>query len=409
MQDESWREGALRAMLTVAAVVTPAAAMLAIALRAPPRPWLDTLVLASAGLAMPLLRIWPRLSTSTRAAAAIAVLFTTSVYVIARSGLAPGVTVLLSLTSVFGAIYFNRVVGYALLGLGAAAFVAVGWLVTTGALAPPPDMFDPHQFQNWVRVAGTFALLAGLLTSAVAFIIRQVEASGRQLRTAYGHLGQLHLRLEAAKDNERRFLAHELHDELGQSLTALKLSLQLAARGAGPTAGAGPVGDTIGLVDDLIKRVRRMSGDLRPPLLDEVGLIPALRAHLDGQAALSGVTMALETDEPVSSTAPGRLQPDLEMTCFRVVQESVTNALRHAAARNIRVHIGLRPDRVLLSIRDDGQGFDPAATLEAAAAAGHLGVVGMRERIRAQEGLFRFESRPGAGTTVAIELPTAPR
>jgi len=398
MRDESWREGALRAMLTVAAVVAPVVAALAIAVRAPPRPSMDTLVLACVGLAMPLLRFWPRMTTATRAAAAIAVLFSAGVYTIARTGLAPGVAVLLATAAVFGAIYFHRFVGYALIVLGAAAFVTVGWLVTRGALVLPPDVFDPHRFQNWVRVAGTFALLAGLLTSAVAFVIRQVEASGRQLRTAYGQLGQLHRRLEAAKDDERRFLAHELHDELGQSLTALKLSLQLAEPGDG---------DRIGLIDDLIARVRRMSGDLRPPLLDEVGLIPALRAHLDGQAAISGVTMALATDEPLPGAATARLPPDLEMTCFRVVQESVTNVLRHAAARNVRVHISVRPDRVLLSIRDDGRGFDPAATLDAAAAAGHLGVVGMRERIHAQEGVFRFQSRPGAGTTVAVELPTA--
>jgi signal transduction histidine kinase len=200
---------------------------------------------------------------------------------------------------------------------------------------------------------------------------------------------------------ERRFLAPDLHDVLGQLLTAHKLRIKLRAGGAAAAADEDP----LVIVDDLITRVRRMSGDLRPPLLDEVGLVPAVRAYLDSQATLSGVAMALETDDG-EGDAP-RLDAEVEITCFRIVQEAITNAIRHAAARDLRVRIARTPERVALRIHDDGRGFDVDVRLESAAAAGHLGVVGMRERVRAHGGDFRLQSRPGAGTTIEVDLPLA--
>ena len=115
---------------------------------------------------------------------------------------------------------------------------------------------------------------------------------------------------------------------------------------------------------------------------------------------LSGVAMELETPTLKSD----RLTPEIEITCFRVVQESIVNALRHAAAPLVRVRVTRDGAGVRLSVRDEGRGFDPA-TLDHAAAAGRLGVVGMRERVRASGGAFSLRSCPGAGTTVAIELP----
>ena len=97
----------------------------------------------------------------------------------------------------------------------------------------------------------------------------------------------------------------------------------------------------------------------------------------------------------------------MEIACFRVAQESITNVLRHASARKITVRIARQPHSVRLAIQDDGRGFNPAATLEAAAAGGHLGIVGMRERARAGGGTFKLASQPGKGTTVEIELPIA--
>jgi signal transduction histidine kinase len=400
----SWRDDALHSLLGVAAVVAPPAAVLAVIVRAPPRPVLDTVVILAVGLLLPLLRFLPGLTFKARAATTTAALYGAGVFVLCRVGLAPGASLLLVIAGTFGALYFGRIAGYAIIGLGAAAFVIVGSLVAQRVLPLPGDMFDPHFFQNWFRVGAIFALLGSLLTSIAAFVVGRVEASARDLRVAYERLGQLHSRLESTKEEERRFLAHELHDELGQLLTALKLRIKL--RAGAPVASAAPPADDdpLVLVDDLIGRVRRMSGDLRPPLLDEVGLVPAVRAYLDSQSALSGVAMLLEADDGV--TAP-RLGADVEITCFRIVQEAITNAIRHAAARDLRVRISRTPERVALRIHDDGRGFDVDVRLESAAAAGHLGVVGMRERVRAHGGDFRLQSRPGAGTTIEVELPLA--
>lgn len=173
------------------------------------------------------------------------------------------------------------------------------------------------------------------------------------------------------------------------------VKLRLAAPGAD---GA----ETIRLVDGMIDRVRKISADLRPPLLDEVGLFPALRAHVDAQSALSGVPIELDTDE-----VDGRdLDSGREIACFRVVQEAITNALRHASARRIRVRVIRRPTSLSLTIVDDGRGFDTAAL--AATSAGHLGVAGMQERVRARGGTFRVSSQPGSGTSVEVEMPIGP-
>ena len=332
----------------------------------------------------------------------MALFYGAGLFVLARSGLSPGAALLVASASVFCAIFFGRLVGYATILFGALAFVVVGWLVTHGPVVLDTEMFDARRFENWVRVGGIFALFASLLTSGVAFVIGRVEASARDLRVAYERLGLLHLRLESSKEEERRFLARELHDEFGQLLTALKLRLQAGAR-----AGAGPAAepDAIAVIDDLIARVRRMSGDLRPPLLDEVGLVPAVRAYLDTQAAISGVSMTLDAKEPPAGAPP--LGGDVEITCFRVVQEAVTNALRHAAPRALRVHLDRGADRIALRVSDDGRGFDVDVRLDGAAAAGHLGVVGMRERVLAHGGGFRLWSRPGAGTTIEVDLPLA--
>jgi signal transduction histidine kinase len=395
-----WRAPTLRGMFKVAAIVAPLASLLAIFLRE--RRGLDTVVIGGAGLAMPVLLFTRRVPLGARATAAIAVLLGAGTFMLLRGGLAPGAALLFAVAGVFGAVSFGRAGGYVVIGVGALAILVVGWLVTSGLVPFPPADFDPHRFRNWYRVAAIFGLIASLLTSAVSFVIRRVEASARDLRVAYERLGQLHLRLESAKEDERRFLAHELHDEFGQLLTALKL--QLAARdaemGGGPQTGHA---DSFAVIDDLIARVRRMSGDLRPPLLDEIGLVPALRAFLESQSAISGVAMTLEAKDPEAG-AP-RLGPDLEITCFRIVQEAITNALRHAGARDLRVHLERGPDRLALRISDDGRGFDVGVRLEGAAAAGHLGVVGMRERVRAHGGGFRLRSRPGAGTTIEVELP----
>jgi signal transduction histidine kinase len=408
---EPWRDSVLRGMLTVAAVITPVMAVLALFLRPSPRSWLDHVVIASCGVLVPALRIVPGFGIRRRASAAIVILFITGVYVLSRAGFAAGVTVMLVSIALMGVVYVGRRLGFVLIALSALAHLAVGLLVSNGIIRLDGREVDPMMMQNWIRMAAITSMLAILLANMIDSVIRHVEASSSaatealdKLRKAYERLGRLHDRLEVAKEDERRFLAHELHDELGQTLTALKLRLQLGARGG--AAPADSAGEAVALVDNLIARVRKMSVDLRPPLLDEVGLVPALRAYLEAQSSLSGVAMELEEGtEKTPLHLDGRLPPDLEIACFRVVQESITNALRHASARHVSVLIVRRAAAVTLSVKDDGRGFDVSGTLDVAAAQGHLGVVGMRERVRARGGTFQVISHPGMGTAVTVDLP----
>ena len=408
---EPWRESVLRAMLTVAAVITPALSFLALFIKPSPRSTPDYLIIASCGIVIPLLRLAPGLTVRRRASATIAVLFFTGVYVLSRAGFAAGVGVVLVAITLMGVIYVGRRLGVVMIVLTAAAHLSVGLLVTRGVLHLDEREVDPMLMQNWFRMAAVVSLIAALLVMMIDSVIRHVEANEHaatealgKLRGAYERLGLLNKRLEVAKEEERRFLAHELHDELGQTLTALKLRLQLGARAGAPALDG--VGDAVALVDNLIARVRKMSVDLRPPLLDEVGLVPALRAYLESQSGVSGVAMELEEGtEKTPLRIDGRLPTELEIACFRVAQESITNALRHASARRVSVMIVQRASGITLSVKDDGRGFDVAGTIETAAAEGHLGVIGMRERVRAYGGTFQVISHRGMGTTVTVDLP----
>lgn len=247
--------------------------------------------------------------------------------------------------------------------------------------------------RQWSPEAQVCAASLGDL-AALALAAAERRAREQELRAAYEQLGRLHRRVETAKEAERRHLARELHDELGQSLTALKLRLQLAKSGKTPDE---QLGAAIGVVDDLIDRTRRLSLDLRPPLLDEAGLAAAVRAYLEGNAALTGVDVALDT-----GGLERELPPEIETAAFRVVQESLTNVVRHAHARHVDVAMRVADDRLHIRVRDDGCGFDRAVIGR------HFGVLGMTERVRGLGGSFAIESRAGEGTIVDASLPLAP-
>ena len=412
-------------MLTVAAFIAPPVVTSALLLRVGRPSPVDALVLAMTGVLLPVYRLM-RGSLATRSLLMLATACSTSIFLLGRIGLTAGLSVSLATFSVLALITASRRIGFTIIAGTALAYLGAGFLASRHVLTLTAVDTDPYRFRNWLRMGTTSSLLSLLLMMVIDFVIRHVEANGRavsealvrlqmataeraqqeqDLRAAYDRLGQLHQKLEATKEEERRFLSRELHDELGQTLTALKLRLQLGERATAPTSNlTNPMIEPIALVDDLISRVRKISVDLRPPLLDEVGLVSALRVYLDSQAELSGLAIELQAD---GAGASSRLPSDLEIACFRVVQESITNALRHAGSRRIKVRIARSATAISLSVADDGRGFN-LGTLDEAAATGHLGVLGMRERIRARGGRFTLTSAPGAGTTVEVELEAPP-
>jgi signal transduction histidine kinase len=397
-----WRRGVQGAMLTVAALVAPPVVVATIVLRSGSWSRLDTAVILSVGILVPLCRL-VRGPLAVRAHVLLAAGFGLALYFLGRNGLAGGLSVALITFAILASISSSRWLGVAFVLVTLVAYISVGLLAQGHHVMVNATASNPLIFRNWIRIGGVNALLALLLISVVDFVVRKVEANARAANEALKWLRAAYDKLETAKEDERRFLSHELHDELGQTLTALKLRLQVAARAeAGPDGERSPLAQPLAIVDDLIARVRQISLDLRPPLLDEVGLVPALRAYLQSQAAVSGLAIELHAEDPDGET-PFRLPADHEIACFRVVQEAITNVLRHAGARRIDVHVARSGNRVSLSIQDDGRGFDPV-TLDEAATRGHLGVPGMRERILARGGQFRLTSTPGQGTTVRVDL-----
>jgi two-component system sensor histidine kinase UhpB len=240
--------------------------------------------------------------------------------------------------------------------------------------------------------------------------LAEIQAVGRdvtELRGAMGELGaarerlqQLSRRLLEVQESERKRLARELHDDIGQALTALKLNLEALQRGRDSASYGERVREALETTQHTLERVRQLSLSLRPLQLDDLGLAAALRSHLDRQATLAGVAPHLEIEN-----VPERLNAEVETACFRVAQEAVNNIVRHARAQNMWLRLAVDGERLLLAVRDDGIGFDVQAAQRRAALGASLGVVSMGERAALAGGTLRIESAPGAGTVVLACFP----
>jgi PAS domain S-box-containing protein len=217
-------------------------------------------------------------------------------------------------------------------------------------------------------------------------------------RLARGRLEVLSRRLIHAQEDERRQIARELHDEIGQALTAVKINLQGLGRSA--SGADGRTADCIALVDETLRRARGMAMDLRPPLLDDLGLVYALQWYVEQHARRTGLEGRFVAE-------PERLRAALEIetACFRVAQEALTNIARHAGASRFGVELSGRDGGLELVVRDDGCGFDPVGALDRAAGGASLGLVGMRERVELVGGKIAFVSAPGQGTEVRVSIP----
>jgi signal transduction histidine kinase/ligand-binding sensor domain-containing protein len=290
------------------------------------------------------------------------------------------------------------------------------------AMSPPLsfEIVPPFWMTPWFRAAAAVSLLllaVGLhlarmhtLESRNAVLenleqqreraLERARQSQRELEDAYAGLRQLTGRLESAKEDERQRISRELHDEFGQTLTAAKITLQMLRTSTVDPAVADGLAQSVTMVDGMIRQARDIARGLRPPLLDEAGLVPALEHHLNSAAERSGLRIELHA-EPGAAEAPA----GLNTTVFRVVQEAVSNALRHADARLISVRLYSEPGALHLMIEDDGIGFDAAAVNQRIKRGEHLGLLGMTERVHNAGGTIDIGARPGGGSRFEVRLP----
>jgi signal transduction histidine kinase len=409
---ESWRQRVLEGALRIASILMPVLVLVVLATRQIDSidGFMVALVALVAGVVA--LRFLPQLGFQWRAGLFIAAMQLAGIDSIVSLGLLPSSGMAALLSVCFTGIFFGKRAMSMVMVVTPLAYLVVGALVTSGMHRIGVGQTDPMVMSHWVRVAGLIALLSATLGAAVDYMVRQVETgyraavdSASALRIAYDQLGMLHRRLELAKEEERSDLARVLHDEMGQTLTVLKLHMQLLFRGTGAATPA-QQGELLQLVDRLIAEVRKITFGLRPTMLDEMGLEPALAAFVDSHSRSSGPHMALEVrgfDE--------RSSREIEEGCFRLVQEAVTNTLRHANAKQLTVRVVRDAARIQIAVEDDGSGFS-AEDAAKKATRGHLGLVGMRERVRLLGGEMKVAARaPGTdhpGTRVEVTLPVTP-
>jgi PAS domain S-box-containing protein len=246
-------------------------------------------------------------------------------------------------------------------------------------------LFDANQSLEWT----------------VAHRTAELTAANAEIEAARGRLQDLSAHLIESQEDERRRIARELHDETGQALTTIKLRLNAGLRD-GVLAATG-IGECVALVDATIRQIRQLSLDLRPLMLDDLGLADALEAMLQRVGETAHWVTTLNVDHLPDGVAGG-----VETACFRIVQEALTNAARHAAASSVEVGLQQVDGELVVTVRDDGAGFDPASLHTPAMRRAHFGLVSMTERASLAGGALVIESSPGRGTIVRASFPLKP-
>lgn len=220
-----------------------------------------------------------------------------------------------------------------------------------------------------------------------------LEQYSRRLRA-------LSRQLLAAQETERRRIARELHDQVGQALTLLHLGLQNTRELEDAVTIRRELDRHTAAVEQILDEVRRLSLDLRPPMLDDLGLVPALRWYTDRVRRSSPMEVCFET-----GTLPEPLPAETETACFRTAQEALSNVLRHSGARSVLIRLDCEESHLVLTVRDDGCGFDPAEARRRASLGCSMGLLSMEERVAPAGGQLALESAPGKGTLVRATFP----
>ena len=237
---------------------------------------------------------------------------------------------------------------------------------------------DPRFTDDDLRVSEGFAQRA----SAAVDLSRRVARDALQ-------------RVVSAQEQERRRLARELHDETGQALTSILLGLRTIEEAKDKVELDAALTEVRDLVRATLQDVRQLAVELRPKALDDFGLVAALERLTSSFGEQTGISMEFQSSLPA-----GRLSPEVETALYRIVQEALTNIVKHSRAGRVSIVVGRKDGAVSVVVEDDGVGFEPTRTREEG-----LGLIGMRERVALLGGRLTIESRPGAGTTFVAEVP----
>jgi len=260
---------------------------------------------------------------------------------------------------------------------------------------------DGSEFPVDIMLSPLQPATGGMVIAIVRDITRRKGAE-EQLRQSQQQLRALNTRLQEVREEERTRIARELHDELGQAMTGLKMELawigkHLAKPGEGlPTAIGRKVAEMMELINETIHSVRRISSELRPGLLDDLGLAAAIEWQTNDFQSRSGITC--EVAVPADGV---NLNRETSTAVFRIFQETLTNVARYANATKVKVSMSQQDRRVILEVKDNGRGI----TVSAISDKGSLGLLGMRERAALFEGEVNFVGVAGQGTTVVVTIP----
>jgi two-component system, NarL family, sensor histidine kinase UhpB len=234
---------------------------------------------------------------------------------------------------------------------------------------------------------------------------RRLKERERQYRSLYlqmlAHrdaLRNLSARYLYAKEEEAKRIAHQLHDEAGQITASIHLALAEIGREL-PEPGRERLRQVTTYLDEIEDRLRRLSHELRPTILDDLGLQPALEFLAEGFSARTGIPIRVE------GKTDGRVDPMVETAIYRIVQEALTNIARHSSARDASIRLRHAPERLRCTIRDDGVGFAANRLRRGGGGSRGLGLLGVRERLDALGGRVRIRSTPGAGTELSVVVP----
>ena len=276
-------------------------------------------------------------------------------------------------------------------------------LLNTGEIIAETVLLDKKGAPHLVEYSST-VISEGDRVIGTRGIVRDIterKKAEEELRQYSERLRVMAMQLSAAEDNERRRLAHELHDQVGQNLTALGINLSMV-RAQLPEEAVAPVrsilDDSQSVLEQTAEIIRDVMAALQPPVLEDYGLVAALRWYADRFASRTGISVTVQGKDP----SP-RLNTSSENTLFRIVQETLTNVAKHAQAAQVTVIVVVRKGAVRIVVTDDGVGFNVADVVNSDVQQG-WGLTTMSERVNSLGGSFDIESRPGHGTRVVVEI-----